>query len=124
MPFRGPVFGLGSVLSPILELVESSSFSAFRLASGVRPVGDGADLLTELDVKVFIRLPDLMYSSYLEGLEAELVFTSWVLPACLLSLPRPLLVGLCVGDLRLLLSALGRLAPADLGDVEVNVPVF
>ena len=50
------MFGLGSVLSPILELVESSSFSAFRLASGVRPVGDGADLLTELDVKVVIAL--------------------------------------------------------------------
>ena len=77
-----------------------------------------------LCVELWPRLPDLVYSSYLEGLEAELVFTSWVLPACLLSLPRPLLVGLCVGDLRLLLSAPGRLVPADLGDVEVDVPVF
>ena len=55
-PCRGPVFGLGSVLSPILELMLSSGFSAFRLASGVRPVGDGADLLTGLGVKVLIAL--------------------------------------------------------------------
>ena len=50
------MFDLGSLLSPIVELVESVGFSAVRLASGVCPVGDGADLLTGLDVKVFIAL--------------------------------------------------------------------
>ena len=74
-------------------------------------------------MELWPRLPDLVHSLYLECLESELVFSSEVLPVCLLSLPRPLLVGLFVGDLRLLLSAPGRLAPADLGDVEVDVPV-
>ena len=56
MPLRGPVFGLGSAISSMLELEESSGFSAFRLASGVCPVGDGADLLTGFGVKVLIAL--------------------------------------------------------------------
>ena len=77
-----------------------------------------------LRVELWPRLPDLVYASYLEGLEAELVFTSLALPACLLSLPRPLLMGLCVGDLRpLLLSAPERLVPVGLGDIEVVLPV-
>ena len=50
------MFDLGSVSSPILEMLESVGFSAVRLASGVFPVGDGADLLTGLGVKVFIAL--------------------------------------------------------------------
>ena len=75
-------------------------------------------------MELWPRLPDLVYASYLEGLEAELVFTSLALPACLLSLPRPLLMGLCVGDLRpLLLSAPERLVPVGLGDIEVVLPV-
>ena len=74
-------------------------------------------------VELWPRLPDVVYASYLEDLEAELVCTSLSLPAGFLPLPRPLLVGLCVGDLRLLLSASERPAPVDLGDVEVDVPV-
>ena len=50
------MFDLGSALSPILEMLESVSFSAVLLASGVFPVGDGADLLTGLGVKVLIAL--------------------------------------------------------------------
>ena len=56
MPFWGSMFDLGSALSPILEMLESVSFSAVLLASGVFPVGDGADLLTGLGVKVLIAL--------------------------------------------------------------------